>query len=239
VTYYKKYEAEAPDLQATAAIGGKSIGTATFRGRSTVAQSLQMTIPEVLAAAPTAADLTINKTGTGRLFYTARLQFVSPTPPPAADLGMRVERRYERFVENGDGPVGTSYDAGDLVRVTLTLTLPQERRYVAVTDPLPAGFEPVEGWFRTTAADIARQAEGTRDSQTYEDWWLRGGFDRTEKYDNRVQLFATRLGEGRHEFSYLVRATTSGTFRAAGTWAEEMYAPEVNGRSAPVIVVIK
>ena len=43
-------------------------------------------------------------------------------------------------------------------------------------------------------------------------------------------LFATRLSEGRHEFSYLVRATTAGTFNVAGTWAEEMYAPEVNGR---------
>lgn len=239
VTYYRKYEAETPDLQATAAIGDKAIGVATFRGRTTVAQPLQMTISEVLAAAPTPADLTINKTGTGRLFYTARLQFASATPPPAADRGMRVERRYERFVENGDGPVATTYDAGDLVRVTLTLTLPQERRYVAVTDPLPAGFEPVEGWFRTTAADIARQAEGTRDPLTYEDWWLRGGFDRTEKYDNRVQLFATRLAEGRHEFSYLVRATTSGTFSAAGTWAEEMYAPAVNGRSSAVTIVIK
>ena len=101
-----------------------------------------------------------------------------------------------------------------------------------------AGFEAVEGWFRTTAADIAREAERT-DTQTSGDWWRRGGFDRIEKYDDRIQLFATRLADGRHEFSYLVRATTSGTFRAAGSWAEEMYSPEVSGRSAPVVIEIK
>ena len=33
--------------------------------------------------------------------------------------------------------------------------LPKERRYVAVTDPIAAGFEPVESWFNTTAADVA------------------------------------------------------------------------------------
>ena len=72
-----------------------------------------------------------------------------------------------------------------------------------------------------------------------EAWWRRGGFDHVEKYDERIALFATRLSEGRHEFSYLVRATTAGTFRAAGTWAEEMYAPEVNGRTAPAVIVVK
>jgi uncharacterized protein YfaS (alpha-2-macroglobulin family) len=136
--------------------------------------------------------------------------------------------------------VGTTFAAGDLVRVTLTITLPQERRFVAVTDPLPAGFEAVDGFFRTTAADIAAEAEGgARDETSWMDWWRRGGFDRTEKFDDRIQVFATRLGDGKHEFSYLVRATTSGTFTAAGTWAEEMYAPEVTGRAAPAIVIIK
>jgi hypothetical protein len=67
----------------------------------------------------------------------------------------------------------------------------------------------------------------------------RGGFDYVEKHDDRVGLFATRLGAGRHEFSYLVRATTAGTFAAGGTWAEEMYAPEVHGRGAAVQIIIK
>ena len=63
-------------------------------------------------------------------------------------------------------------------------------------------------------------------------WWQRGGFDHVERHDDRVQLFATRLSEGRHEFCYIVRATTAGTFRTAPARAEEMYTPEVFGRTA-------
>ena len=105
------------------------------------------------------------------------------------------------------------YKAGDLVRVTLTFELTKERRFVAVTDPLPAGFEPVESWFATTARD-RRRAEGrSRASVATGGWWERGGFDHVERHDDRVQLFATRSSEGHHEFTYVVRATTAGTFR--------------------------
>jgi alpha-2-macroglobulin len=119
------------------------------------------------------------------------------------------------------------------------VTLPKERRFVAVSDPLAAGFEAVEGWFATTAADLARDASSQPEDASFAAWWRRGGFDRVEKHDDRVQLFATRLSEGRHEFSYLVRATSAGSFSAAGTYAEEMYAPEVFGRAAAATVVIK
>jgi hypothetical protein len=54
-----------------------------------------------------------------------------------------------------------------------------------------------------------------------------------------VQLFATRLAEGRHQFSYIVRATTAGTFRTAPARAEEMYAPEVSGRSATAVITVQ
>ena len=51
--------------------------------------------------------------------------------------------------------------------------------------------------------------------------------------------FATRLASGRHEFSYLVRATTAGTFQAAGARVEAMYAPELGGRSQAATVTVK
>ena len=57
--------------------------------------------------------------------------------------------------------------------------------------------------------------------------------------DDRIQLFATRLDEGRHEFSYIVRATTAGTFRTAPAHAEEMYAPEVFGRTGTAIIDVQ
>ena len=54
-----------------------------------------------------------------------------------------------------------------------------------------------------------------------------------------MNVFATRLSEGEHVFTYLVRATTAGTFVAAPTHAEEMYEPEVFGRTATTVVEVK
>ena len=123
--------------------------------------------------------------------------------------------------------------------MTLTLRLTKERRYVAVTDPLPAGFEPVESWFATTASDLSRAQD--EQSTSGDDWafWRRGGFDRVERHDDRVLLFATRLSEGEHRFTYVARATTSGTFRTAPTHAEEMYEPEVFGRTGSAVVTVQ
>ena len=241
VGYYKAFESEIPNMSGTVTLDQKTIGTATFRGRSTTAQQVRLAMPDLvrLVAAGAERDLTISRAGTGRLYYSSRVQYALAEPPPAVDQGIQVERRYERFVENGESPAATSFAAGDLIRVTLTIQLTKERRFIAVSDAMPAGVEAVDSWFRTTATDLARDASRTPEDNSWINRFRRGGFDHVEKYDDRVQLFATRLSEGRHEFSYLVRATTAGTFTAAGTTAEEMYTPEVYGRAAPVVVVIK
>ncbi|MBW8713848.1 MAG: hypothetical protein JF632_07165, partial [Acidobacteria bacterium] len=119
---------------------------------------------------------------------------------------------------------------------------------VAVTDPIPAGFEAVESWFSTTAQTMASHQDRQTtpdgearvdDEESWEALWRYGGFDHVERHDDRVQLFATRLSEGTHEFSYIVRATTAGTFRTAPARAEEMYEPEVFGRTATAVIEVK
>ena len=150
------------------------------------------------------------------------------------DNGFRIQRQYAVVREGGQAAApAQSFSAGDLIRVTLSFDLPKERRFVAVTDPIPAGFEPVESWFATTAGDVARLAEqqDTDDESGWNAVWRRGTFDHVERHDDRVQLFATRLADGHHEFSYVVRATTSGMFRTAPDHVEEMYEPEVFGRT--------
>ena len=119
------------------------------------------------------------------------------------------------------------------------MTIRGEGRFLALTDPLPAGFEPIEGWFQTTARDLAREATRSRATTDWLSQWRRGTFDHVEKHDDRVQAFATRLASGRHEFTYLVRATTAGTFQAAGARVEAMYAPELGGRSQAATVTVK
>ena len=193
------------------------------------------------APSGTSRELTFAREGTGTLFYSARVRYASnELYQQGLDSGFTVERRYEPFRESGPATAPSlSYKAGDLVKVTLTFTLPKERRYVAVTDPLPAGFEAVESWFATTAAALRADQQQFEAQGDWRSWLMHGGFDHIERHDDRVVLFATRLDEGRHEFSYIVRATTAGTFRTAPAHAEEMYAPEVFGRTETTIIEIQ
>ena len=122
--------------------------------------------------------------------------------------------------------------------MTLKVSVPHEGRFIAITDPVPAGFEPVDGSLRTTARDLAAASTTQSSDSDFDAWWRRGGFDFVEKHDNRVTAFATRLAAGKHEFTYLVRATTPGTFGVAGTFGEAMYAPEIMGRGTAARVTI-
>jgi uncharacterized protein YfaS (alpha-2-macroglobulin family) len=196
----------------------------------------------------TSQPLTFEREGSGTLFYTTRLRYAADTLyQQGLDSGFRIERRYEPYVETGSRPASTTYKAGDLVRVTLTFRLTKERRFVAVTDPIPAGFEAVESWFATTAQTLGSRQDrqstpgglASEDGQGWDAWWRYGGFDHVERHDDRVQLFATRLSEGSHEFSYIVRATTAGTFRTAPARAEEMYEPEIFGRTSTSTIEVK
>jgi alpha-2-macroglobulin len=243
VSYYRKYESEPPAFEAVVRLGTEELARERFERRSSEAVSTNLSMAEVLAkgAAGSEQPLTFAREGTGTLFYTARLRYaVDRLYQEGLDSGLAIQRTYAPFVENGTKPDATSYKAGDLVRVTLTFDLTKERRYVAVTDPLPAGFEPVESWFATTSASLGRATDDQGDDDDdWTAWWRRGGFDHVERHDDRVQLFATRLAEGRHTFSYVVRATTAGTFRTAPARAEEMYEPEVFGRTATAVIEIR
>jgi uncharacterized protein YfaS (alpha-2-macroglobulin family) len=243
VRYYRTHEAVVPDFRAVAKLGMHEIAAEQFKGRTTDARSKDLPMTDVLEKAQPGETrpITFAREGNGTLFYSTRLRYAADQLfQDGLDSGMAIERTYEPYVEKGTRPATLTYKAGDLVRVTLRFHLTKERRYVAVTDPLPAGFEPVESWFATTAASLASAQDDQGEAgRSWFSWWQRGGFDHVERHDDRVQLFATRLSEGRHEFSYVVRATTTGTFRTAPARAEEMYEPEVFGRTATAVIEVK
>ena len=241
VAYYRKYEAVVPNFTATASLDGKELVSHAFSGRTTDAVAADVPMARIsTSAAGSEQPLTFAKTGDGTLFYSARFRYaVDRLFQDDLDQGIRISREYAPYVETGGRPATTRFNAGDLIRVTLTLRLTKERRFVAVTDPLPAGFEPVESWFASSAAALAKEQDDQGDSSDWTGWWQRGGFDRVERHDDRVELFATRLSEGAHTFSYIVRATTAGTFRTAPARAEEMYEPEVFGRTATAVIEVR
>jgi uncharacterized protein YfaS (alpha-2-macroglobulin family) len=231
VDYYRRYESETPDFTGTLAIAGNTVVTQTFKGRSTEAKTTQVPIEKV-----TSGPAVFTRDGTGTLFYMMRLRYAANVlRHEPMDQGFHIERSYA--LQSG-GADATSFKAGDLINVTIRIHNTKERRYVAITDPIPAGTEPVDAWFATTAASLAEAQYENQLSASWA-WWERGGFDHVERHDDRVDLFATRLSEGDHVYTYLVRATTAGTFIAAPTHAEEMYEPEVFGRTGTTVVEVK
>jgi len=247
VDYYRKYESVTPNFTATIKLGTQDLLKETFNGRSTTAVTKDVPMAQVVRSAD-AKEISVSRAGEGTAFYVTRLTYA----PDAANLtardnGFKIERLYMTLKDDWSarlqpGAPLTTFNAGDLIRVTLTLDLPKERRFVAMTDPIPAGFEPVETWFATTARDVAKQADADGDPDeepSWQDIWRRGTFDHVERHDDRVLAFATRLSEGHHEFSYVVRATTSGTFQAAPARVEQMYEPEISGRAATVTIEVK
>jgi uncharacterized protein YfaS (alpha-2-macroglobulin family) len=227
VDYYRRYEKETPDFSAVVTLGNEALAKDEFRGRSTEAKAHDVPMQSLMTKP--SGDVKFERQGTGTLFYLMRLRYIPlGLMHDPLDQGFSVSRTYSQ----------KTFKAGDLIKVTLKIRNTKERRFVAVTDPIPAGTEPVESWFATTASDLSEAQAKADAGGDWTSWFRHGGFDHVERHDDRVNLFATRLGEGTHEFTYMVRATTAGTFVTAPASAEEMYEPEVFGRTASVVVEV-
>jgi uncharacterized protein YfaS (alpha-2-macroglobulin family) len=184
--------------------------------------------------------------GDNPVYYALTVNEVPSKPPVTPDAqGVSVERWYERF-DNGE-PV-TSVKEGDLVRVRLRVTVPADREYLAVEDPLPAGLEVVDLSLRTSASlepfvtaesrEAQRSGDRDRDGPSWQSWlygsWDGGWWSPWEHkavHDDKVVYFARKLWKGSYSASYVARATTAGTFVRPPAHAEEMYNPAVQGRS--------
>jgi len=106
------------------------------------------------------------------------------------------------------------------------LIAPQDLHYLVVEDPLPAGCEGLDTSLKTTSGAY-EQPELDRQDSKVPYWWY---FTHSELRDEKVALFATYLGRGTYEYTYLMRASVPGHFLTMPTYAYEMYFPEVFGR---------
>lgn len=220
--FYKNYEKAEPDFKLEVSWAGKRVLEESIRERNRMVragQSLQGMEPGKVI------PLKINKKGSGRLYYQTRLTYTPQEQLPPREEGFSLAKRITTL----DGKPLDSFQAGTLAVVTLQVILPQERLFVVLEDPLPAGFEAVNPSFRTESEERQRQMELLAEDKEGRIWWR--GFNHIEMHDDRVLLFADSLTPGIHTHRYLVRALTYGTFHAPGSKIEEMYAPEVFGRS--------
>jgi hypothetical protein len=118
---------------------------------------------------------------------------------------------------------------------------------VVLDDALPAGLEAIDPKLFTTAdwlknagfVDDSRCASCDAESTSDDASGLVAAYDRNEVRDDRVLFFIDRLPAGLWHYRYLARATTLGHFVLPPTRVEEMYEPEVFGRTGAAEVTVK
>ena len=192
-------------------------------------------------AAPNASDPSAGRDALA-FFYITLSEVPRERPVRPADQGIQVERWYEN---PATGTPVVSVEEGALVRVRLRVKASEERHFVVLDDPLPAGLEAVDLGL-LTAATVAGPGATFQDTTTSEadsatdarHWWYGswdGGWwspwDHKEIRDDRVVFVATMLWPGTYTATYLARATTPGAFVRPPAYAEEMYNPAVSGQS--------
>jgi hypothetical protein len=238
--YFAKYEGTTPDFVAKVWLGDRYAGEQAYKGRSTDRHEIQ--VPMQLLAEVKDANLVVSKDGPGRLYYRVGMQYApEDLRPPPMDRGFVVSRRYEA-VDNEtdvradkDGTVHVK--AGAKVRVRVTMVAPARRHHVALVDPMPAGFEAMNPALAVTGPIPQDTKDPAGNGGRY--WWSRTWYEHQNMRDERVEAFASLLWDGVHEYVYVARATTPGTFVVPPPKAEEMYSPEVFGRGAGDKVVVE
>ncbi|HET6583282.1 MAG TPA: alpha-2-macroglobulin family protein [Nannocystaceae bacterium] len=131
---------------------------------------------------------------------------------------------------------------GDVVRVGLLAKMPVESverdriGYVAMTDSIPAGFEPIE----PDLATVAQTPELSPDHPLADMMgWGGAEASHSELHDDRVDLYFDRVWGDWVAASYLIRATTPGDFIAAPARVELMYEPDSLGYSDTSKITVK
>ena len=177
------------------------------------------------------------QTGKGRLYYAMYLRTYLPVEEvKALSRGIMVARQYQPVDCDAEAGACASLDgaqAGEVVRVKITLVAPNDLHYLVVEDPLPAGCEAVDQSLKTTSVVSEGPEMEAVDEQA--GWggygWGWQWFTHSEIRDEKVALFADYLPRGTYEYTYLIRASVPGEFLTMPTLAYEMYFPEVWGRS--------
>ncbi len=231
--YFDTFEATDPDFVARVWLGDLYAAEHEYSGRSTDRNSTLVPMAELLDAGD--SDLVVQKEGEGRLYYRLGLRYApDDLDLDPLDRGFVVQRSYEAVDDPGD--VWLDDDgvwhvrAGAEVRVNVTMVNDSRRTNMVLIDPLAAGFE---------ILNPALAVTGDVDVRSNSGWWWWTWYRHQNLRDDRAEAFTTYLWPGTHEYSYVVRATTPGSFVVPPAKAEEIYAPEVFGRSASDRVVVQ
>lgn len=226
VEYLKVSQELEYDQQVGVEVDGKKKLTAAFKAPAMEQKEVVLALSELPRGKD--IDVSIGKTGPGNLYYDVILSyFYTPDVIVPAEEGIGILRETTPLTKSD-----ASMKVGTTQKVTLTITVPQTRHFVAVESMLPGGYEPIDLQFATSQKNLLDDATNVmkswRDYRKNQLW----RFSHIEYRDDRIFMFAEELPPGVYTYEYLVRLTTPGKFRERPAKVWEMYFPEVFGQSA-------
>jgi uncharacterized protein YfaS (alpha-2-macroglobulin family) len=175
--------------------------------------------PTAIRTLALGANIKLNVTADHSAFVRCRIASKPPVAPiqPVATNGLSIDRLYYKVNPDGSAEPLTEPKPGDLIRVSLRVTLPKDdTRYLVIEDPLPSVFETVNTDFASQSSAL-----GVRTSEN--DW----NISHSELRSDRAVFFLDHIWrKGTYTVTYLARCTLAGTATAPPAKVESMYDPE-------------
>jgi len=231
-TYARMKEPPAAACDAGLFLDGAPVLSHSFKG-GTARDRIDWSRP-FSAIAPTAQHtLLFKKSGEGSLYYTLHMSCLPLDPVKPFDAGMRIQKTYATLDGRPLSPDSLRYR--EIVLVTTTVSTPRERQYVVIDDPIPAGCEIVNEAFNTVEQAV-KEGVRMKSREFYFGWKTWNTFEYRKE---GCRVFATRLRPGDHTFTYAVRPIARGSFHLPPAHVEEMYSPEVYGRTGEGMATVR
>ncbi len=185
----------------------------------------------------TTNSIDINKSGGGISYDIVANYFLPVDRVTARNHGLGVFRELFAFEDTGKKTPINSAEQSALIRGRTTILVPENRYFVGVRIPIPAGTEAVNFALETEDQSLRDEVDAcVRYWCPDNDSWR---FEHKEYRDDHIFLFAEYLPAGRYEFNFLLRANVVGKYQLLPAVAEEIYHPETSGRSAGNMFEVK
>lgn len=245
--FSRAFETEKPQMSIQAFLDQASLGEGRFESHTDPPLSMEYKAQD--SDGGRKAATVIKTEGQGKAYYQATLSY-TPAEFGKEPINAGIEIHREYSVERDGKWVllqsPAEISTGELVRVDLFVSLPSERFFVVVEDPVPGGLEPVNRELATASAVDVQKGESPFPadslSNRYSDWKSFGAsrwsFYHKELRHSAARFYSERLNARRYHLSYAAQAIAPGQFMALPARAEEMYNPDVFGKSAPSVLKV-
>ncbi|MGA2989034.1 MAG: alpha-2-macroglobulin family protein [Candidatus Korobacteraceae bacterium] len=212
--------------------GGKSVLKRHFGAQdATSGASAKLRLAGDQAGA--ANQLEIRKSGTGRLYWSARGDYYSTDKKlySSGSFTLNIARDYFRLAKGAAGekivydldPLRGAVESGDILAVHVTVS-GGKWKYLIIEDPIPAGTEFI-------------QQEQLYELREKPPWW-KSWYLRREFHDDRAAIFQTYFDQQR-QYVYLLKVVNAGRFRISPASVQPMYQPQVLATTDPSSLEVK